>query len=341
MSGRKIQPKAMTIAEMQADVNAAEQAARAEEAAAIPAEETVTQTPQAEPVKESTPPEPVKEVTPAPVNESAELDSLKAALADKDAKIAELTKRVRDEDGRNGGRLAQLQEQAVRQAEQIRQLTDEVRLSRKVEAKPEPKPEPDALETEFPELAEGVNNRTKPAMDAAARAEQQAKEAKEQLAKMQVDQRTRDWNAFLGVVKSAVPDMDKTNVDPEFNAWLDGRNPGTSVSRRATMDDCAASLNSGPVIELFQQWNNEKKKSSAAVEPVTPTVARPSKEAQVEVPRSGAASTTTKKPSNQEAAKRLKQIEDKVLRGIGGVSTVADREEYYKLLDAQERGEFT
>jgi len=335
--GRIIKPKTMTVEEMEADVKAAEEAAKKEaEQSQQPAPEPPKQEePTPEPPKEEEPkPDPAKE-QPAPEEtkvSSAELEALKTAIAEKEARIAELTKRVRDEDGRNGGKLAELQTSVTKLGDQLRQVMEENRELRKQKpAEPVTPPEPDTLETEYPEVAKGVDKRAKPAMDAAARAEQMAKEAKEETQKLIATQRERDYAAFLTSIRTAIPKMDDYNSDPEFLAWCKSRSIGTPYARQQVLDICSQTMNPTPVIELFQQW--EKEKTPVTIVPSEPAKAKPSKEAQQEVPRSSAAAAKAKPAV--DVAKRLREIEDKIFRF--GTGTAEDRLEYDRLLDAQER----
>lgn len=327
MSGMKIQSRPMTIEEMEADAIAAELAEKA--AAEAPSD--------VKPVVEEPTPEPVKEQSPAPEQPAAdEVEPMKAVLAEKDARIAELTKRVRDEDGRRGGELNALRDQVGKLGDQLRDLMAENRSLRQAPPAAPVAPEPDPLETEYPEVAKGMDRRAKPAMDAATRAEQLAKEANESTQKLMANQRQRDYDAFLGKIKSSVTKMDDYNHDPEFLAWCKQRSSGTPFSRQYVLDECSISMNPEPVIEIFQQWEKEKTAVSAPEPEIPKGPAKPSKEAQSEVPRAAAPAAKVKVVNS---AKRLREIEDKVFRF--GTSTAEDRIEYNRLLDAQERGELT
>lgn len=347
MSGRKTQPKAMTLAELEADANAAVKAAQDEangivesqsDAAAAPV--TPASIPQGDPSKA----EVLREVVPqesaqAPqVNASAEFEALKAEMAEKDARINELTKRIRDEDGRNGGRLAQLQDQVSKISEQLAQVMAENRELKNKPSAPPPAQEPDPLDTEFPEVAKGIDRRTRPVMDAAARAEQLAREAKEDLQKLRAAQEQRDYLGFLDDVRRAVPKMEQYNSDPSFIEWCRGQDATSPYSRQEILNICASSRNAKPVIGIFQQWEKEKNNATAASPDAVKAAQKPTVQAQTEVPKS-AAPVATKPAKTFDAARRLKEIEDKVFKF--GNATAADREEYYKLLDAKERGEFS
>lgn len=328
----------MTTAEMEADLIATELAAtkEAEELAALEAKNaTPEEPPKAEPDKQ----EPPKVDPPAPqVDASAEVATLKAEKAEMEARMNELTKRIRDEDGRNGGKLAQLQDQLSKLSDQLRQVMDENRELRKKPEVPAAPAEPDALEAEYPDVAKGVDKRTRPAMDAATRAEQLAKENQAELARLRQAQIDRDYASFLSNVQTAVPDVMVLNSDQAFNAWLDGTDLGSVMSRRENLADAEKKMKAKTVIEIFQKWKNEQTNSTT---PVVPDGKKPSKEAQVEVPKSSASSSQSpaKKTGLAQAQKRLKEVEHKVF--VLGTGTKEERDEYNKLLDAIESGEIT
>jgi hypothetical protein len=328
---RKEQPRPMTQEELEADAIAAEIAARAEEGKPAPEPQAPKQTPEPqklEPPKDA----PIKESTPAPAETpSVEIEALKSVMAEKDARIAELTKRIRDDDGKRGGELTVMRDQIAKLGDQLRDLMAENRELRHAKpAEPATPPEPDTLETEFPEVAKGVDRRTKPALDEARKASQDAKEAKEKLQRIEESQYQRDYGEFIGKVRTAVPKLDQYNADPDFIEWCKGRNPGSPYPRQATFDECRRVMDAGPVIELFQQWENMRNDTA---NPQSHGPSKPSKEAQVEVPRSSAAAT---KGKPQVKGNRIKEIEDKIFKF--GTATKEDRLEYERLLDEQAQG---
>lgn len=318
----------MTQEELEADAIAAEIAARAEEGQPVPEPVAPKQTP--EPPKSEPPKDaPIKESTPVPAETpSAEIEALKSVMAEKDARIAELTKRVRDDDGKRGGELTVMRDQIARLGDQLRDLMAENRELRHAQpAEPATPPEPDTLETEFPEVAKGVDKRTKPALDEARKAAQETKANREEIERLKQSQYQRDYGEFIGKVRTAVPQLDQYNADPDFIEWCKGRNPGSPYPRQATFDECRRVMDAGPVIELFQQW--EKMQNDTA-NPPSSKPGKPSKEAQIEVPRSAAAATKGKPPVKDN---RIKEIEDKIFKF--GTATKDDRLEYERLLDEQ------
>ena len=341
MSGKILKPRVMSMEELEAEIKADEKALMETTAEpVVTPEPTPTQEPTKAESEKGTPPKeesPKEEapVEPAPVvPDSSEMDTLKAQLAEKEARLTELTKRIRDEDGKRGGELSTLRNQMENLGNQLRDLISENKELRQNPPKPAEPQEPDPLETEYPEVAKGMDRRTRPVLEAAQRAEREAKEAKEELRKMQENQRRREYDSFLSSIKTAVPKLDEHNGNPEFLQWCLGKNPASPYTRQQVLDACSASMDSVPVVELFQQWEREKN-------PVTPKStetpkgpAKPTKEAQLEVPKSSAPASTKPKI---DLAKEIKRIEDKVFKGIGGIATQADRLEYERLLDMQEK----
>jgi hypothetical protein len=326
-------PKAMTQAELEADAIAAEIAAKAEQEGTAPVAETPVPTPEipaAEPVKAETPVE-----TPVPVEvKSDELAALKTAIAEKVARIAELTKRVRDEDGRRGGELTALRSQVENLGSQMRDIVAENRELRKVK-QPEIPPEPDTLRTEYPELADGVDKRTQPAIEAAARAEQRAKDAEERSLRVEKTQYQRDYSEFIAQIKAAIPAMDAINVNPDFEQWCRSEDPDTGEVRQVTFDRNATNMKSGPIVKLYQKWENANKSVTPSVEtPKGP--AKPSIEAQVEVPKS---SDSSPKAKPKAIDNEILVLKDKIFRF--GTATKDDRLRYESLLDEQERAKQT
>ena len=335
-----IQPKAMTLEEQEADVIATELAAEQELQAMsgeeTPADQSVAQaTPPAEPTPAPAPEEPpkveaapeVKDV-PAPVvpEVSPEVEALKRDLAERDQRLAELTKRLRDEDGRRGGELSELRSQ-------IRELTEKI-TAPVVPVAPDLPPEPDALETEFPNVAQGVATRIRPALETAKSAEATAKAVQAEIAKMRAEQAELARGAFIEKVRTAVPKSTEYDGDDTFVKWSNERIPGTPYTRQAVFDQCIKSLNADPAIELYQQWESERNKK--ATPPAAPTVQglpKPTKESQVSVPTS-AATATKAKPI--DIPKRIKELEDKNFKHKA--LSAAEAIEYNNLLDLQERG---
>jgi hypothetical protein len=331
------QPKVLTQEELDKEAEDAEKAARAElekaEVTPVPAAEVKPTEPEptkVEPSKEETP----VEVTPAKVEKNdVEIEALKTTMAEKESRIAELTKRLRDEDGKRGGDLAALREQQTKLGDQIRELIAENRELRKQPAQPVQPEDPDVLAEQYPEVAKGMEKRTKPAIEAATRAEQSAKEIREELAQVKKTQYERDFSSFVTRIKTAVPKLDSYNVDPKFEEWCRGKNPGSIQTRQEVFNLCSQYFDDGPAIQLYQQWENENK-------PATPTQSteqpkgpvKPTKEAQIPVP---SATESVPKAKPVVASSRIKELEDKLYKF--GTATKDDRLEYERLLDERER----
>jgi len=322
----------MTQEELEADAIAAEIAAKAEQEELEKAQKEPTLTlDKGETTEMVTPsPEPVKP-EPTPVVTTPDADALKATIAENETRIADLTKRLRDEDGRRGGDLFALRTQVDNLGSQLRELMAENReLKAKQTAKPIIPKEPDELETEFPSVASGIARRTQPAIEAAARAEQIANEAKENTAKLMQDQRDRDYNSFMSEIRGKVSRFDEINRDPKFIEWCGQRVPGTPFTRQATLTDCGNTMTAQPVIELFQQWEKENEvKVTKVDDDVTNKGKKPSKEAQVEPPKSSDSTPTATKP--KAVGNRIKELEDKIFRF--GTATKEDRAELDRLYE--------
>jgi hypothetical protein len=326
--------KILTQAQLDAEAKAAEEAAIAEEAGAVTP--TATEPPIANPpVVEPEPvPTPTPEPPPAPVvvaEPSAEVEAMKAELAEKQARIDELTKRVRDEDGKRGGDLTALRTQTEKLGDQLRELMAENRELRNkpVVTPPAPAPEPDTLETEYPDVAKAMENRTKPIREVATRAEEAAKITQAEIKALREER-------FFDSVRRAVPALDSHNADSAFIEWCGGRNPGSPMTRQETFNLSRTQLNPQPAIELLTQWEELKTKKVEPVPPVAkPTVAKPTKEAQVEIPSSIA--PPVKKDGPKLA--RLAELEHKLYQL--GTATKDDRIELDRLYEAQDSGELT
>lgn len=321
---RKPIPK--TQEQLEADAKAAEEAARAELEKAEPVAEKPVPTPEApvvEPVKTETPPEP----KPVPVEvKSDEVELLKTQLA-------EMTKRVRDEDGRHGGKLAALQQDMSRVSDQLRQVLEENReLRRQKPAEPVAPPEPDPLEG-YQEVAKGVERRTKPIAETAQRAEELSKLNADKLSRMEAAQAARETAAFVDGIRSAIPKMDEHNANPDFAVWCNQEDPDTGEIRQDIFRRCMTTMKNGPAIKLYQKWERETKPVPVSqVEPAPKAPAKPSKEAQVEVPKS---SDTSTKSKTRDLDKEVIELRDKIFRF--GTATKDDRLKYEQLLDEQER----
>jgi DNA repair exonuclease SbcCD ATPase subunit len=324
--------KAMTIEEMEKDAKAAEEAAKAESAVS---DVDVSET---KPVETSTEKQTQTDAPAATPKESNtdEMDSVKKELAEKQARIDELTKRVRDEDGKRGGELSSLRDQVDNLGNQLKDLMAENRtLRQKPEVVvPDVPAEPDPLEAEYPDVAKAIGKRTKPIQEAAARAEEAAKLSQAQVAELREAR-------FFDTVIAAVPELEKYNADSEFLAWCGEVPVADDETRQQKLNRYRASGNSRKAIELLGQWNETKtKRSSVVVEPVVEPVVKkekPSKEAQVNVPSSSASPASPQRDSGK-AKNRIAQLETKIFKL--GTATKEDREELESLyIEAEKNGE--
>ena len=340
--------KRLTQEEMHAAAVAAEEAAKVEQAAMdkARAEEAANGThppapePAAQPAAEPPAPEPV----PVKAEEaSSELNGLKAQVAERDAKIAELTKRVNDNDGERGGQIRELRQQVNDLGDRVKDLFEENRALKVATvakpAEPATPPPPDDFAEEYPDLSKGIDRRTKPIMDEAAKALAEAKKAREDMQKLREEQRVRDYNAFLGEVKKDVPNLDEINTSTEFQKWLAEQMPGMprGYIRDKALKESAAAMDTVAVIELLQQFEQTEKKETPEPEPQKGPKP-PSKEAQRTVPEAKGAAA---KPDNGPKAARLKQLENKLYRRIGGTITKDELTELDGLRDAEAAGTLT
>lgn len=333
MSEIKEQKRPLTQEEIHAEAVAAEEAAKAEaEPQRVPVASIVVPAP--EPEAKAEVPEPAAKVEAVP-----EVNTLTAQIAEKEARIAELTKRVRDEDGRRGGELTGLRQQIERLGDQLTDLMAENRELRQrtlaAPVAPPAPPEPDEFETQYPDLAQGVDRRMKPIQDATSRAEAAAKEAKSELQKLRDEQRNRDFAAYRSEIKKAVPNLDEIDTDPKFNEWLDGTDDDSTLTRRQILNANTATYNHGKSAKLIQRFEQTKTNGVVAPEPQKgPT--KPTKEAQIALPKSAGDSP---KGAAGPKASRLAELEDKLYRR--GDATKEERLELGRLREAEARGELT
>jgi hypothetical protein len=328
------QPKAMTQVELEAEAKAAEEAAleldkpvhpeveakAAEEAARAEADATKLAEEQAKADAEAKAAEEAAKVT-----TTDESIALKAVIAEKEARIAELTKRVRDEDGRRGGELSSLRAQ-------ISDLMGKVEeLKAHKPSEPVVPPEPDELETQYPELARNLDKRLKPTMDAVKQAEAAAKEAKEELARLKQINAEREQSGFLSTVDAAVPNRGDYEADPEFQQWCHEESLPGYKTRQTIFDECIINRNAKTAINLFQQWESFKK-SKADSQSQPPPVSgpkKPSQEAQVALPSSTAKPAEKKQVVDKARIATLKKMI------FSGRATKEEGLEYNRLLDLE------
>jgi len=326
------QPTRKTPEELMKEAEAEEAAIRKaqaeQEEAAIKAKSAESQpepTPQAD-----------KPAAPTPdATNTAEIEKLKAEVADRDAKLAEITKRLRDEDGKRGGELGNLRDQVEKLGAQLRELMAENRELRKPkpDVKPEPPPEPDDLEKDFPAVAEGVDKRVKKVSDGVKTAQETAEQTRRDVLAMREA-------GFMQIVQQAVPNLDQHNKNPAFLDWCGGMIPGTRITRQQALDDAHDSFDAPRAIELIRLWEAEEngKRTPDSAPSDKPKGDKPSKEAQVEVPKS--AGPGPKQPANSGLSKRrYRELEDKIFKW--GTATKEDREEYDRLVEAEAEGKLT
>lgn len=317
---------------MNAEADAAEAAAKAafqQEAAEAAAEPVATPAPETTKTKEEQPPEP----SPEPVKND-ETDALKRQLAEIQARNEELTKRVRDEDGRRGGELAELRKQNEGLSNQVRELMTEIREARKAAPAAPVPPEDEPLAKYDQDVKDGVRQiakaELKPLAEEVERAKAEAKAVRQMSEEMKQEQ-------FRARVELAVPKLSEIINSPKWEEWLKGRNPGNPYTRAQSLDAAASTYNHGIAIELLAQYEAEQ--NTAAAKPIEPPKGpeKPSKEAQVAVP-STANAVPSKKPNGLTKA-RMAELDAKLYRF--GTATKEDREEYERLCDAEALGQLT
>lgn len=309
--GEIIKRTTQTVQEMEAEI-AAEEKALAEGVqpktmhAETETKEVVTLPPEQPPVQEAAPQVPESNVA------SEELQALKAQLSEVTAKNAELTKRIRDEDGRRGGEMGRLQNQVEALSNQLRDLIEENRkLAQSKPASTEPAtPEPEPLAGYDDEVREGVKKLVqregKVVSESVSKVEKLAEEAKHDAYMMR-------YERMMDKIKSAVPDFDEINASEDFIKWTESRIPGSTLARKATLEECAKTCRAEPVVELVNLWKSEQKAAQVpAAEPKGP--AKPSKEAQVQVSSAAASPTAPASKPQVDTAAQIRMLEDKVYR---------------------------
>lgn len=327
MSAGTRQPKVMTMAEMEADAAAATFEAAAKKA---PDDAKVIE------VVKTTTPEPLNEEPPAPPQPEPveELETLKATLSEREARITEqesrineLTKRVRDEDGKRGGELTALRDQVGRLGNQLQELMAENRELRQKPAVPPTPPEPDSLATDYPDVAKAVDRRTDPIREEAKKAKVTAEESKQEILRLREER-------YFDTIKQAVPTLDQYigSKDPDFAKWCDTIPPGDDETRQTKLIRFQQTYNAAKTIELLKQW--EALKTTAASKPDASTgVIKPTREGQVAIPAAG---STPPPPATKRRGvdlNRIQALKDKIMRF--GTATKDDRLEYERLIDQQ------
>ena len=267
------------------------------------------------------------EQTPSPAA-NADVEALKTQLAESEARVADLTKRMRDEGGKRGGELNTLRGQVQELSDQVRTLVQEnraLRTPKPSEPQPPAMPDsPDPLDKYEPEVREGVDRRVKPvseaaqkATDAASKAEKIAEEAKQEAFRLRQER-------MFDRIRAAVPNFTELYDKEEFQAWCKQRHAGTPYTRDEILDMCAKRCDADPVIEMCKSWEAEQKPAVAPpVEPKGPT--KPSKEAQTAIPKAANQPVVTAPPKQDKNA-RMKALNDRVFR-FGKPLSEAERAE--------------
>ena len=277
-------------------------------------------------------PEPV--VTPEPVKvvEPAELETLKQQLQASNDRISELTRRLNSEDGKRGGELNALRHQVEQLTVENKELKAKAEAPKAAEVVTE---EADYLRKEFPEIADGVDARTKRVSEEAAKARKAADEANMTLAEIRQARQAEAEGKFFTEVAAAVPDWETINSSPEFLAFCAERIKGTSLTRLEVLRQNRESLSATPIIEVFQDHAASKVDKTGTDEPPKLKKEKPSLESQQTLPGAGAgAGAGSTKPVATRA--RLRELEAKLF--VKGGATREDREEYDRLVDAEESG---
>ena len=321
--------KSQTVEELEADIKADEEAERkaAEEAAKSEQQPNPAET-SAEPV--------VEKPAEQPVGDVAEVADLKAKLQAANDRVAELTKRVNDEDGRRGGELNALRHQVEQLGTQLREIVAENKALKDKAAPPPAQEEPDYLRKEFPEIADGVEARTSRVLSEAEKAKKAAEDANKTLEELKAE-RVRDAETrFFEQLSATVKDWETINTSPEFLAYLGERIKGTNRTRLDELRANRAALNVAPVIELFQDYAASK---SGSAELPKQKKDKPSLESQ-QTPASAGAGASGKSDDKPKATKaRLKELDDRIF--VKGVASKDEREEYERLVDADAEGKLT
>lgn len=318
---------AMSQSEMDAEAAAADN-----EATATPESTPADAAVNIDPAAEATP-EPVSAPesipTPAPTEETpasqpSELDVLKQEMAAKQAKIDELTKRMRDDAGRYGGELSELR-RMIAEMKEMRAATPTA---------PSTPAEPEPLADYDENVREGVKKiakaETKAVMEELAKTKAEIAAAREEAVKANFDR-------YIDRVVTAVPSAKDLNEDPAFNAWLDSTKAGTGRrTLREELNECNAERDHDTAIAILRRYESEHPKAAAKPVETPRGPVKPSKEAQVAVPN--AAGDTAQKKTAGPSRARMTLLEGKI---NNNTATKAEGEEYDRLVDAETRGELT
>jgi hypothetical protein len=255
-------------------------------------------------VEPTSTPAPTPAATPAPTP-----DALRTAMAEKDAKIAELTKRIMDADGRRGGELSELRRQNEALSTKLEALMAKLEKVQPPNATPapaEPEPLPDYADDVTDGIRQLARREMKPIADALEQTKAELAAAKTEIAEAAKGSYETAFRIMEEKIEQAVPKFREYNVDPKFIAWLE-QNFYTEV-----LNDAATKLNLERATTIFRKYDTEQKTSPAAETPVTQRgPVKPSKEAQVAVPAASASPPATPSPTVNIRA-RVAELEKKM-----------------------------
>lgn len=309
--------EAQTMKSLEDEIKAEEAALKAATSNDSPADEpaeqvpVVTETPATAPtptVEPTSTPAPTPAATPAPT-----LDALRTAIAEKDAKIAELTKRIMDADGRRGGELSELRRQNEALSAKLEALLAKLERVQGPGATPAPtEPEVEPLADYDAAVKDGIRQlarrEMKPISDALEQTKAELAKAKTEIAEAAKGSYETAFRIMEEKIEQAVPRYREYNVDPKFIEWL-AQNFYTDV-----LNDAAAKLDLARATTIFRKYDAEQKPQPAATETPVPTQrgpVKPSKEAQVAVPAASAPAPVTPSPAVNINA-RIAELEKKV-----------------------------
>jgi DNA repair exonuclease SbcCD ATPase subunit len=307
--------EAQTMKSLEDEIKAEEAALKAATSEDSPAGEPAEQVPVVDetPVTAPTPtveptstPAPTPAATPAPTP-----DALRTAMAEKDAKIAELTKRIMDADGRRGGELSELRRQNEALSTKLEALMAKLEKVQPPNATPAPvEPEVEPLAEYDAAVKDGIRQlarrEMKPIADALEQTKAELAAAKTEIAEAAKGSYETAFRIMEEKIEQAVPKYREYNVDPKFIAWLE-QNFYTEV-----LNDAATKLNLERATTIFRKYDAEQKTSPATETPVTQRgPVKPSKEAQVAVPAASASPPATPSPTVNIRA-RVAELEKKM-----------------------------
>ena len=279
---------------------------------------------------------------PATPTPNAELDALKVQLAAEQARVAELTAKLNAEDGRRGGELRILRESVEAMRVQMQTLADEnKRLAQAAVAPVVPPPDPaieeddKAFAEQFPTRATREKAEAKKRDEELEKIRQEALEAKKKAESLERQSMTAATQKFAAEVTAVIPTFLTVLNDPAFNQWAEQTvNEDAGMTYAKMYDEAAANLNARRAIRVLKAY--EATKAPAPVVPPAPAKPpKPSIEGQATPAAAGGGSTAPVPGSDKDPAKRAKRIaelEYKILTGPRRDATVAERAEYEKLV---------